>query len=70
MREAVAMQKLLIWLYFSYKYLKFNETLTKDVVSFEQPAPDVNKDQQDSSLPTLYTFIGQYRLQETRDILR
>ena len=48
MREAFALQKLLIL--FQQKYyqildfnvLKFNETLTNDVVSFEQPGPEVH----------------------------
>ena len=47
MREAFAMQKLLT--FFQQKYWcisdinirNFNETLTNDVVSFEQPGPDV-----------------------------
>ena len=47
MREAFAMQKLLtvfqqkILAYLIYYRLKFNETLTNDVVSFEQPGTDL-----------------------------
>ena len=48
MREAFAVQKLLtffqpkILAYLRYKRLKFNETLTNDVVNFEEPGPERN----------------------------
>ena len=45
MREAFAVQKLLTFFqqkllaYFKYQHLNFNETLTNNVISFEQPSP-------------------------------
>ena len=47
MREAFAMQKLLTffskkyWHIWEINFWKFNETLTNDVVSFEQLGPDL-----------------------------
>ena len=47
MREAFAMQKLLhffnkkYWHIWDIKVWNFNETITNDVVSFEQPDPDL-----------------------------
>ena len=47
MREAFALQKLLTFFHKKYWHIldinvwNFNETLTNDVVSFEQPGPDV-----------------------------
>ena len=47
MREAFAMQKLLTffnkkyWHIWEIDFWKFNETLTNDVVSFEQPGPEL-----------------------------
>ena len=46
MREAFALQKLLTFFQQKYWYISdtnfrtFNETLTNDIVSFEQPGPD------------------------------
>ena len=47
MREAFALQKLLTlfqqkyWQILDINVWKFNEALTNDVVSFEQPGPDL-----------------------------
>ena len=47
MREAFALQKLLtffqpkILAYLRYQHLNFNEMLTNDIVSFEQPGPEL-----------------------------
>ena len=46
MREAFALQKLLTffhkkyWLFWDINVWNFNDTLTNDIVSFEQPGPD------------------------------